>query len=222
MSAEPKIYYLSSQDIEDDKILFGHIYQDTTHNYYWSDNWSKEFYTKLAYAGFISVSYDTADGLVLLPEIQFEYALLDFGNLHVSKKVKKLMAKGGYRFSINERFEEILQKLESYHDNNWIKGKYALLLEELFENAGDNFRLICAELTCQESGELIAGEIGYIIGRTYTSLSGSKNTTAGERSSLYCWHSTLKKRALPFGIWGIHRWNTKRGSVPKYTAGKSS
>lgn len=48
-----------------------------------------EFYIELARAGFISTTYDTEDGLILLPELQYNYAILDFKNLHISKKSKK-------------------------------------------------------------------------------------------------------------------------------------
>ncbi len=141
-------------------------------NYYWSDDWSEEFYIELAKAGFISTTYDTLDGLVLLPELQYSYALLDFDNLHISGKVKKLLSKESYKFCTNSRFLEVINKLSTQHKYNWLKEEYAELLKNLYNHQRDDFKIISVEIVDRESNKLIAGEVGYIIKETYTSLSG--------------------------------------------------
>ena len=145
-----------------------------TNSYYWSDDWSEEFYIELAKAGFISTTHETKDGLILLPELQNDYAILDFKNLHISQKVKKLMCKTNYKFSMNSRFNEVVEKFSTHHKYNWLKGEYAKLLENLYLNNDkrDDFKIISFELVDKESSKLIAGEVGYIIANTYTSLSG--------------------------------------------------
>ncbi|MCF6309712.1 MAG: hypothetical protein L3J19_04430 [Sulfurimonas sp.] len=143
-------------------------------NYYWSDDWSEKFYIGLAKAGFICTTYDTKGGLVLLPELQYDYAILNFKDLHISKKVKKIMNEKNYEFCINNRFHEVLERFSAQHKYNWLKEEYLELLKKLYMNNNEknNFKIISIELTCKESDELIAGEVGYIIGKTYTSLSG--------------------------------------------------
>ncbi len=141
-------------------------------SYYWSDDWSEEFYVELAKAGFISTSHETKDGLILLPELQHDYAVLHFEDLHISTKVKKLIAKDSYRFCMNSRFNEVLQGFSSQHQYNWLKEDYVELLKNLHSHNRENFKVISVEIISKESDELIAGEVGYIIGKTYTSLSG--------------------------------------------------
>jgi len=143
-------------------------------SYYWSDDWSEEFYIELAKAGFITTTHDAKDGLVLLPELQYDYAILDFKDLHISKKVKKLLRKESYEFCINTRFNEVLNKFSAQHKYNWLKEKYLELLKNLYilNNQNNNFKIISVELIDKESNELISGEVGYILGKTYTSLSG--------------------------------------------------
>ncbi len=172
---EKKIYYLSHGDIDDRHVLFNFIYPNKELNYYYSDDFSPSFYIKLARAGFISVS-DTINGsYFLLPEIQFEYAVLRFKDLHISKKVKKLLNKGGnYTFKEDCDFHEILKLIIQSHETPWLEGEYEKMLENIYENfnKGKNFKLTGFALYDNETGDLAAGEIGYIIGRTYTSLSG--------------------------------------------------
>ena len=86
-----QIYKITLENLQKNKHS---IINNMTNDYYWSDEWNLDLYVELAKIGFICTTYDTKDGLVLLPEIQFEYAILDFHNLHVSKKVKKLLKKG--------------------------------------------------------------------------------------------------------------------------------
>lgn len=145
-----------------------------TNSYYWSDDWSEEFYIELAKAGFISTTHDTKDGLVLLPELQNDYAILDFKNLHISQKVKKLMNETTYEFCVNSRFNEVLEKFSTHHKYNWLKEEYVELLQSLYMNNDrrEEFKMISFELVNKDSNELIAGEVGYIINKTYTSLSG--------------------------------------------------
>jgi Leu/Phe-tRNA-protein transferase len=167
-----EIYKITPELLRDENYLFEYIYKNMKNNYYWSDEWSEELYIELAKRGFIATSYDTLEGLVLLPEIQFAYAVLFFEKLHISQKVKKLLQKDDYILSFNSRFDEVLDALEHFHKYNWLKGEYRVLLERLKRGAYENFSVMSVELSSKESGELIAGEVGYVIGRTYTSLSG--------------------------------------------------
>lgn len=171
---QEQIYYLDNDTLLKKGVLEEYIYPDTKHNYYWSDDLSCEFYINLAYSGFISVGIEEGGKEFLLPEIQFEYAVLDFKDLHISKKVQKLINKGGFSFSINQNFKHVLELIKSSRSDSWIHKKYSDMLEKLFnyKHPSIEFKLISVELYDKQNGELVACEIGYRIGRTYTSLSG--------------------------------------------------
>lgn len=174
MSTNNTIYYISQDDINDENILQNYIYKDENTNFYFSGDFSCDFYINLAKKGFISTSTEYKQKLYLLPELQFEYALLDFKDLHISKKVKALINQKNYKFTINERFEEILNKLDQYHNPNWLINEYAILIKELknYTLKKHNFEIKTFEISDTATNELIAAEIGYEIGKTYTSLTG--------------------------------------------------
>ena len=99
------------------------------------------------------------------------------------------MKKTAYKFCINSRLNEVIDKLSTHHKYNWLKGEYAELMKSLYlhNEKREDFKIVSFELVDKDSNELIAGELGYIIGKTYTSLSGFSS-----REKRYANYGTLQ------------------------------
>ncbi len=173
MSTNSTISYICKEDLQDTDFICKYIYDNTKVNYYYSDDFSQDFYIKLAKLAFISTSLYANDTLYLLPEIQFEYAILDFKDLHISKKVKKLLKKDDCILYKNYDLKEVLDKIDFYHQkDNWLVGKYKDLILDLQNYENTDFEIKSFELRNKTTKKLISGEIGYKINDIYTSLTG--------------------------------------------------
>ena len=176
---QPSIDYISYEDVTSHSILETLIYPNMYKNYYWSDDFSAENYVALARAGFISVTENYMGEEFLIPEIQYKYALLDFENLHISKKVKKLLKERTFILELSSELDEVYEAINALHKSSWLTPKYLSMLKETQKLESS---LKVHSVLLKEDGKLVAGEIGYVLGQTYTSLSGFSNREKSHRN----------------------------------------
>lgn len=147
-----------------------------------SDDWSCDFYRAQARLGFIAISRTVRNHIKLLPQLQREYALLDWTKLHISRKVQKLIRRKdrgeiAYHLDISSDPSEVLDHLmATWSRSTWLKPQYADLIRKLAspseKKKDHNFRIWGIILRAGDENLPIAGELGYTIGQTYASLSG--------------------------------------------------
>ena len=105
--------------------------------------------------------------------------------LHISRSVRKMAKR--YMLTVNSAYEECVQQIVEYHKHSWlhpqIRASFAALQEE-----GSSFRTKVHSFELwniknldpvpdsvedlKSRAKMVAGEIGYALGATYSSLSG--------------------------------------------------
>ncbi|CAA6824771.1 MAG: Leucyl/phenylalanyl-tRNA--protein transferase (EC [uncultured Sulfurovum sp.] len=161
------IEYLAYQDFFNKKTM-QIIYADKEKHYYWTDDFSAEYYIAQAKAGFIAVTMEYENQIILAPEIQKSYAVLHFKDLHISRKVKKLIKQKNLKLDIGNALTDVYHKINDYHIFTWLKKPYLETLKAVEHFQDRNMKIVTIILTDEKKA--IAGEIGYMIGKTYTSL----------------------------------------------------
>ena len=151
------------------------------YNFFFSDDWSARFYRRQARLGYIAITHTENGKHSLTPQLQREYAVLDWENLRIDPKVKRIfnsnrIETGNIRLRISPDPSEVLKHLVTAWKETWISDKYIKIIKELAaENiSGKNrkIKIYGVTLTAGKDDTVIAGELGYTIGKTYTSLSG--------------------------------------------------
>jgi len=142
--------------------------------------------------GFLPIA---AEG-VILPKLHHKRCVVSLpGGLHVSKSIRKKSKK--FRLTTNQSFDRVVEGCRRQHGPRcWLYPKLVRVFKQILDAGEVNsivnpcvtmtkieeapVRLYSIEVWNDETGELVAGELGYTVGSIYTSLTGfSAQDSAG-------------------------------------------
>ncbi len=142
-------------------------------------------FARLLRAGFLTISCPLRNqSPVLLAQLHQEYSVLDWSALHISRKVKRLVRQNTLRerdiyLRFTTRPRAVCHGIRrAYRDDAWLVPRYAQLITDLGASPKHGVQTIATEIWSGHENRLLGGEIGYLIGATYTSLTGYMDRTA--------------------------------------------
>lgn len=154
-----------------------------------------------AAAGFMPMAarLQTPDGpwAVLVPKLHRDRCLLDPRLMHVTRTARRQSYR--YQFGINGAFRDVVQGCVRAHGDDWLVPELVDSFCALHEaRASWRVAFLSAELWSGQGLDrrLVAGEIGYLIGASYASLSGFSAESGAGTVQLVALGSLLGKSGI--------------------------
>lgn len=148
----------------------------------------------------MSMTLETPDGSMraLTPKLHLERCLLDPAAARPTRTALREAAR--YELSVNLAFDEALAACVASHGDEWLSPELASAFSLLHGQRASR-KAAFASVELWKGGELAAGEIGYLIGSAYASLSGFRLVSGAGTVQLYALAAAL--RGMGVKLWDL-------------------
>lgn len=166
----------------------------------WSLYFEASFFIRLIYSGFLPICTNLGPHgdpiYCLLPKLHYYRSLAAMENFTIPKRVKKQISK--YVLHVNEIFCRVVDQCCLQHGERcWLYPPFRRLLADLHSMGS-----VCSiELMNRDSGDLVAGEIGYTVGTIYTSMTGFYTESGAGTVQLHMLRQLLVERG--YEVWDL-------------------
>jgi len=165
----------------------------------WALSFDPNFIARLARFGFLPMAGKIFSNLIcLLPKLHTERCILDFANLKVSRSTRKKSKK--FSLTVDKDFEACIRGCQAQHGKNcWFYRPLTQAYRKLFRSPICGVRIHSIEIWQGET--LVGGEVGYSVGRSYTSLSGFRIADGAGTVQCVCTAKLLE--SCGFDFWDL-------------------
>jgi len=136
---------------------------------------SKEFSPKLienaCQMGFFPMATTVGDVWYMFMKSHKQRCVMDPRDMYVEKKLKKISKE--YEISVNGDFEKCIDLINQKYSDSWLCSGLVDSFKDIYY--GEKYKTKFYSFELWKDGEIVAGEVGYLVGACYTSLSGFHN-----------------------------------------------
>ena len=163
-------------------------------------NFDPSFVADVCRHGYIPMGESARGRSILLIKSHQQRCVLDFENLHISRKLKRYART--LTFHINQNFSECLQQTVDYHHpDTWLIQPLCKALIALHHQPMLGVKFHSMEI--YDGDRLVAGEIGYTTGAIYTSLAGFHTQNGSGSVQLAILGKVLQENGFSFWDLGM-------------------
>lgn len=141
------------------------------------------------------------DKWALVLKLHQERCIIDFENFKASKRIKKI--KDRYTLTFNKDFNQCVDKINASYEYSWLSKPLVASFNKMRENQKKYTTQFCSFELWDESGNLVAGDLGFIVGSCYTSLSGFHTVSNTGHLQLYLTNMFLQENGFDFWDMGM-------------------
>lgn len=128
-------------------------------------------------------------------------SIIRFGDFHVSKNTRKKANR--FEFSINKAFQTVVAMCVEQHGENWLYPPLRRAFTYMNEHPTE-FKTKVVSVEVWSEGNVVAGELGYVVGRVYTSLTGARTMDSSGTVQLAALGKLLERSGFAFWDLGMH------------------
>lgn len=185
----------------------------------WSLCFMPRFYMRLLWEGFLPICCNKGDGLfVLLPKMHATRCVMssvELAKLAPGKSARKRARR--FRLTRNAAFDEVIAGCIEQHGHSWLWPPMKALLQRSFASPALAAPLDAVHVTSWEVWEgtsLVAGELGVLVGRRYTSFTGFARVSGAGMIQLLATGTLLHRSGAE--LWDLgqpYEYKSKLGAV---------
>eukprot|EP00906_Rhabdomonas_costata_P002668 RCo004159 len=155
------------------------------------------FVASLMREGFLPICTRSFPGYTLLPKLHCQRCIVRWEDLHVEHGARK--AAKNFEITIDSDFEGVVKGCHAQHGQNWLYPPIVEAFRCLSKASADVATVHSFE--CWEGSTLVAGELGYVTGGVYCSLTGF--CTVPSAGTVQCLATAAVLKKLGFGFWDL-------------------
>ena len=212
----PSGYVYIDREDDCDRVVDALLASEYSEEFCLARDFDEDFTGRLMEAGFLVMSTelrdesDTEPLYILLPKLHLVRSALFFPELHIKKSIRRFLPR--YELRVNAEYDFILDKCVEIHGAAWLTPPLVSVLKSMRRR--NDMRTKPVSFALYREDELVAGEIGVVMGRVYTSYSGycvEKNSGTAQMILTAQW---LKKAGFEFLDFGMPlKYKTELGAV---------